>query len=247
VWGRPYIQKLRTGDVPQEDARIVAPTLSPGTEVRILSRDAAANASTCLWRLPPGWSHREAFMLAGDEQLFVLEGDLAIGTNRLTAGYYMCHPAGSRHEPLHSEDGALVLAMWDGWTKVRTPDSPNTPSISMVDTTGVSGRPTPIDGPVPGILVKILRTVNVTGGMTMLITIPPGWHEPRSEHHDCIEESYKLDGNIWIVENGDEQVLSAGDYFFRPPRIKHGPMRTEGGTTSLIRFSSTVVNHYGPL
>jgi hypothetical protein len=42
-------------------------------------------------------------------------------------------------------------------------------------------------------------------------------------------------------------VLAAGDYFFRPPRIKHGPMRTERGTSSLIRFSGVVENHYGPL
>ena len=46
---------------------------------------------------------------------------------------------------------------------------------------------------------------------------------------------------------GKTYVLEAGDYFFRPPRIKHGPMRTQKGTTSLIRFSGTVVNHSGPI
>jgi quercetin dioxygenase-like cupin family protein len=100
---------------------------------------------------------------------------------------------------------------------------------------------------VAGITVRILRTDPQSGGMTMVINIPPGWAEPRSRHHDCVEESFKLSGDIWLEEDGRPHVLSAGDYFFRPPRIKHGPMRTEGGTSSLIRFSGVVVNHYGPL
>ena len=93
----------------------------------------------------------------------------------------------------------------------------------------------------------MLNQVPDTGGLTMLITIPPGWQEDRAEHHDCYEESYKVSGDIWMVENGIAQDMSGGDYFYRPPKIKHGPMKTKNGTSSLIRFSATLVNHYGPV
>jgi quercetin dioxygenase-like cupin family protein len=249
VWNRPYIPKRVAAELPWEAAATVAPTLAAGSEVRVLSRDTDANASTCLWRVPPIWSHEGAFRLSGDEQLFVLEGQLNLGRHELNAGSYACHPAGSEHGPLFSEKGALVLAMWDGW-KVLDDESRSLTGeqdISVIDTTSVEGEPTPIEGPVEGILVKILRNVETTGGMTLLVTIPGGWEDPRSEHHDCVEESYKLDGDIWLVENGQEQGLAAGDYFYRPGRIKHGPFRTDNGTTSLIRFSAKLVNHYGPL
>jgi quercetin dioxygenase-like cupin family protein len=249
MWDRAYIPQLCSTQLPWEDAATVAPTLAPGTQVRILSRDSGANASTCMWRIPAGWSHPDPFRLTGDQQLFILEGALTSGTAALGSGCYACHEAGALHQSMSSAAGAIALVMWDGWAK--SDDTGGTSredgGITMIDTTSVDGRPTPIEGPVPGILVKMLRNVPATGGMTLLMTIPPGWHEPRSEHHDCHEESFKLDGDIWIMENGVEQVLNTGDYFYRPPRIKHGPMRTESGTTSLIRFSATLVNHYGPL
>lgn len=81
----------------------------------------------------------------------------------------------------------------------------------------------------------------------MYIETPAGWSEPHSEHHHCIEESYKLSGEITLEENGQEQTLAAGDYFFRPPRIKHGRMHTANGTSYIIRFSAKPENHYGPV
>jgi quercetin dioxygenase-like cupin family protein len=247
MWNRPYIPQLKQASVAWESAVRVAPLLASGTEVRVLSQDAASGASTCMWRVPKGWSHEKSFALDADEQLFVLEGHLTKGKYQLGPGAYLAHASGSRHEAMSSSEGALVYAMWDGAldanAAIRTPEH----DIIYIDTTTTEGAPTPIPGPVPGITAKVLRQLDSTGGMTMLINIPAGWHEPRAEHHDCCEESYKLEGDIWMVENGEEQILSAGDYFFRPPRIKHGPMKTTSGTSSLIRFTATPVNHYGPL
>ena len=227
---------------------MVAPHLSGGTQMRLLSQDRDAFASTCLWRIPPGWRCRKTYVNGADEQLFVLEGALFIGEQRLVKGGYACHSIGCEHGEMRSDQGALVLAMWDGPIE-KAPMSPYSAGNEpiFIDTKSTDGAPTPVEGPVPGITVKILRKVPETDGMTMLINIPAGWHEPRSEHHDCVEESFKVSGDIWIVENGTPQVLSAGDYFYRPPRIKHGPMKTENGTSSLIRFSAEVTNHYGPL
>jgi quercetin dioxygenase-like cupin family protein len=250
MWERGYLPRVRTGDVPWTPAEAVIAGLTPGSALRVLSRDPGDGALTALWRLPAGWRHARPFTLAGGEALYVLEGGLRNGDHAYASGHYAYRPAGFAQGPLASDDGALVLAMWDAAPLHHAPGTV-TPgkalALPFVDGNAVHEHPTPVAGPVAGITVRILRTDPETGGMTMVITIPPGWQEPRSRHHDCVEESFKLSGDIWLEEDGKPHVLSAGDYFFRPPRIKHGPMRTEGGTSSLIRFSGVVVNHYGPL
>ncbi|MCC5794537.1 MAG: cupin domain-containing protein [Chromatiales bacterium] len=251
MWARPYIGRLPTDSVPWSGFPLFAPGRDLGGVLRVLSRDPSNGAGTCLWQIPSGWAHPGGFTMAGDEQLFVLEGEFHKGDHRYRPGCYGYRPAGQTHEAMRSPGGALLLAMWDS-----APDLASMPGahqvetgegLRFVDTGFVPAVPTPVQGPPAGIDVKILNRYPDSGGMTMLITIPPGWEESRSEHHDCVEESFKLSGGIWIVENGREQVLCAGDYFFRPPRIKHGPMRTEGGTSSLIRFSARPENHYGPV
>lgn len=251
MWNRGYIPRRRSVELPWLPAAAAGADLGAGTEVRILSADPSDGACTCLWRIPAGWRRDEPTCLPAPEALYVLAGELAIAGRPHLPGHYLFHPAGTAKGSLAARDGALLLAMWDAQPRSVTPkaglDSGGAEPVVSIDTRSVDGQPTPVPGPVPGILVKILRVDTATGGMTMLVTIPPGWTEPRSEHHDCIEESYKLDGSIDLDENGVAHTLEAGDYFFRPPRIKHGPMRTIGGTTSLIRFSAPVVNHYGPL
>jgi quercetin dioxygenase-like cupin family protein len=250
MWERGYLPRVRTGEAPWQPAEALVRGLAPGTSLRLLSRDPGDGACTALWQLPPGWSHPKPFTLAAPEAIYVLEGDLRNGAYRYERGHYAWRPAGAAHGPLSTDGGALVLALWDADPAHHAPGSvpagPGEP-LPWVDGNAIDEHPTPVEGPVAGITVRILRTDPDTGGMTMVINIPPGWTEPRSRHHDCVEESFKLSGDIWLEENGRPHVLAAGDYFFRPPRIKHGPMRTERGTSSLIRFSGVVENHYGPL
>jgi len=248
MWNRPYIPRQPSADVTPIDFAAFAPSLDLGGSVRVLSRDAGDGASTCLWTVPAGWRHPGGYRLAGAEHLFVLEGDIQIGPNRFRPGCYGYRSPGYMHEPRASEGGAVILASWD---RALMPggqaDGPVGDGKVFVDTAAMPAMPTPVAGPPTGIVVKILNHEPATGGMSMLITIPPGWTEDRAEHHDCVEESFKVAGDISIVEDGKPHTLAAGDYFFRPPRIKHGPMKTAHGTTSLIRFSAAVVNHYGPI
>ena len=250
MWTRPYLPRVRSGTLAEIPAEQAVVGLRPGTSLRVLSRDAGDGAMTCLWRIPPGWSHPEDFALAGGEALYVLEGGVSVGDQRYGVGHYGYLPAGRTHEGVRSDAGAVIYVMWDAAPRLLQPGTApigsDTP-ILWLDGNAMDEHPTPVEGPVAGIMVRILRRDAATGGMTLIIRIPPGWEEPRSEHHDCVEESFKLSGEIWLQENGEPQTLAAGDYFFRPPRIKHGPMRTAAGTSSLIRFSATVVNHYGPL
>jgi len=251
MWDRPYIGRLASDSVPWCAFTQFSPRLDLGGTLRILSRDSKDGAGTCLWSVPPGFAHPGGFSMVGDEQLLVLAGEFHKGGWCYGAGCFGYRSSGFLHEPMHSPGGALLLAMWDS-----APDRPAQSDGTshdvgdgqlFVDTGVITAVPTPVQGPPVGIDVKVLNRYPASGGMTMVITIPPGWEELRAEHHDCVEESFKLSGDIWIVENGCEQVLTAGDYFFRPPRIKHGPMHTRRGTSSLIRFSGKPENHYGPL
>jgi len=251
MWDRPYIPQLTAGTVAPQTFATFAGKFNLGGEIRLLSRDASDGACSCIWEVPPGWNHHGGFRLAGDEQLFVLDGDFKKGDNVYTAGCYGYRKPGYVHEPMSSESGARLVAFWNSaLTDIGSQNDLTCPignGSLFTDTNEDERVPTPIDGPPDGIVVNMLNQVEETGGMTMLISIPPGWQEPRAEHHDCYEESYKVSGDIWMIENGIEQTVVGGDYFYRLPKIKHGPMKTEQGTTSLIRFSATLVNHYGPV
>lgn len=250
MWDRPYVPRLKPDQQEWRTFAAFAPQLGLTGDVAILSRDPEDGASSCLWRIPAGFNHPGGFILSGAEQLFVLEGALRKGDHLYTKECYGYRAPGHRHEAMASDDGALVLAFWDAALTARPHAVRRKPTIGdgriFVDTSTMDYVVHDVPGPEEGIVVKLLNREPETGGSTMIVTIRGGWEESRAEHHDCIEESYKLAGDIDIVENGSPHVLSAGDYFFRPPRIKHGPMRTEG-TSSLIRFSATLVNHYGPL
>lgn len=248
AWDRGYVRRLRTDSLPWFDGALLG-RVAEGTQVRILSKDAVDGAVTCMWRLPAGWSLQGGHALAGGESMFVLQGEVTVGERRFGPRCFGYRPAHTARDALATRDGTVLLMMWDASPALVEPAeaTASDDGTIFIDTGATPARPTFVDGPVPGITVKVLRQVPETGGMTLLVSIPPGWHEPRAEHHDCIEESFKLEGDMRLVENGIEHTLLAGDYFFRPPRIKHGPMWTTAGTTSLIRFSATVVNHYGPV
>ncbi|MCS6946070.1 MAG: cupin domain-containing protein [Steroidobacteraceae bacterium] len=241
---------MRSSAVEPQPAETVLLGLTPGTRLRVLSRDATDGALTAIWEIPAGWAHEAPYTLAGGEALYVLEGEWMNGDHRYARGHYAYRAGGTSQGPVKSACGARLLMMWDAAPQLQAPGAvpiEPQPSLLWVDGNAVDEHPTPVAGPPAGITVRILRRDAASGGMTMIVNIPPGWEESRAEHHDCVEESFKLSGDIWMVENHRPQVLRAGDYFFRPPRIKHGPMRTAGGTSSLIRFSATVVNHYGPV
>lgn len=249
MWSRPYQPRLASRNVNEEPTDLRCPGLNRGTFLRVLSTDRDTRALTGLWRIPPGWQHTHSWFRSADESIFVLKGDFCCDGHHHLMGEFVHRGRGTVSHSLRSDSGALLYVMWDGAMQARKHSDRQgiIKGPSVVDTKKVRHVPTPIAGPPQGITVCMLHQDAQTGGMIMLVDIEPGWSEDRSEHHDCVEESFKISGSIWLMENGEEHILKAGDYFFRPPNIKHGPMRTERGTSSIIRFSSTVTNHYEPL
>ncbi len=248
VWERKHVEFIHEEEVPWQPFELIGQGLTKGVEVRVLSIDNSDGACTCVVRIPAGWRHSEAFVTDAPEQLFILSGDLHKGEYVYTESNYCYRPAGAEHGPMWSENGCTMLAMWDKAFDVKPGTGSTEGIIGQIDTIKTNWMPTIAEGPQAGIMIKILRHVADTGEMTFLAGILPNWTEPRREHHDCVEESYKLTGDMNLnMTKGERLLMTDHCYFYRPPYRKHGPMYTRSGTMSLIRVSSTLINHYEPL
>jgi anti-sigma factor ChrR (cupin superfamily) len=79
-----------------------------GVLVKRLFVDRERGTVTSLFKLGPGTCVPEHFH-TGVEECLVLEGDVCANDTRLGPGDYHCAPAGSVHQQLTTEHGALLL------------------------------------------------------------------------------------------------------------------------------------------
>lgn len=79
-----------------------------GVYVKVLRVDAeAGRAPTILLRFDPGAAY-PAHRHPGGEEIFVLEGDIRLGKDRLQAGDYLYTAPGNTHG-VQSDEGCVVL------------------------------------------------------------------------------------------------------------------------------------------
>jgi anti-sigma factor ChrR (cupin superfamily) len=83
-------------------------TEDSGVSVKLLYVDRERETYTTLVRMSPG-SRIPRHRHRGAEQCLVLEGDVCSGPHTLAAGDFNCAPAGSVHDELTSDGGALLL------------------------------------------------------------------------------------------------------------------------------------------
>jgi quercetin dioxygenase-like cupin family protein len=81
-------------------------TKVPGVSVRPLRRNAETGESTALVRFAAG-ARFPAHNHPAGEEVFVLEGDVLIGPDRLKAGDYLYTPPGGKHAA--ASDGGCVF------------------------------------------------------------------------------------------------------------------------------------------
>jgi quercetin dioxygenase-like cupin family protein len=84
------------------------PTGDRGVSYKLLYSDAERGTYTTLLRMEPG-SRIPTHRHLGVEQCLVLEGDLRSGEIGMSAGDFNCSLAGSVHEELVTDGGALLL------------------------------------------------------------------------------------------------------------------------------------------
>lgn len=80
----------------------------PGVEVRVVRFDGAAGRMTVLLRVAPG-RRFPAHVHGGDEETYLLEGDLRTDSYVLAPGDVLIAREGSLHQELRSETGCVAL------------------------------------------------------------------------------------------------------------------------------------------
>ncbi|GIW09198.1 MAG: hypothetical protein KatS3mg061_0255 [Dehalococcoidia bacterium] len=243
MWERGYIPLLDTRRLPWEPFAVVG--LSAGLEHKLLSRDPTDEASTRLVRFPVGWRTATTFRPAAPVHLFIVSGRLLVGDAPFEEGCYTYVPRAAELPPLRAVEETVVLWFWDGPLGQADPlamPDPADPPVPRLDSRELPWVMGPTEGPAAGLGWKMLRHVPATGESVFVAAMLPYWREPRVEYHACVEESFKLLGEMDL--GPPTGVMEAYGYFFRPPYVRHGPMLTRCGTMSLIRTSAWITNFY---
>ena len=83
-----------------------------GTMVKTLRRGAGGDPLTILLKLPPGFSMADHSHVTAEHH-YILEGEYEVRSERFSAGHYHFIPAHADHGPFLSENGAVVLVIWE--------------------------------------------------------------------------------------------------------------------------------------
>lgn len=197
-------------------------------EAKHLSRDPVSGATSCVVRIPAGWSAGGA--VNTDEEIFLLDGDLAIDGLPLAPYGYAHLPAGSENA-LRSERGAVAL-----WFTDRTPQSAPAAAFDPARRVILDTHAIPYTGNFhpefpPGAGRKWLFRDPDGGEETWLLGTMALRNAARQEIHPVVEEMFLLAGEV----HSDRGVMQPGAYFWRPPEIPHGPFGTRTGNLYLFR------------
>jgi len=232
-----------------------------------LSFNASTGELSALVRIPARWRAQVESPL--QEELYLLDGDLEIGTTALARDSYARLPP-ARTLPWRSRRGAVLLVLTNrlgggaaappsaGGGLLVTAGEPGPPHITE------SAEPVFIDTPsIPwddsGVLpeIRYMRLgrkalyADAHSGLhrTWLLSVSPqvapvGAQLAR-ETHGCAEEMFMLAGDI----TGPQGVMSPGAYFWRPAETLHGPFGSRQGGLALLRFrdGAQTVRFHGPL
>jgi hypothetical protein len=214
--------------------RLDGPRVVGGLTGALLSRDAQSDAQTYLIELPPGWRHAEDGSEASLE-LFVLRGDLSCGSEKVGPSGYIHLPQGCGGGEMRSEGGGIALVFWN----------PNLPAFPPPYTRNRVLKVTELQWrqSVPnshGIMHKPLRLPDPhgdgyeggPGGHLRLEYMAPGMATPfEHNHHECWEELFLLEGDIFIA---DEGVMGPGSAVSHPQEWWHGPFATRRGCVFIV-------------
>jgi hypothetical protein len=236
VLGRGHVELVHAADLESEE--VPADGWPVGATVTVLSSDRETGELTGILRLPRGY-RRGAGHHAAATETFVLSGTLRVGEEVRGYGFYEFAAPGVGVGPWAVAEGCELFFRARG-----RPDfagsSGEAGELVQIDSESMPWVATHIPGPPPGIILKLLRHVEETGEMTWLCGNPPRWDYPRLEFHDCIEELYCIEGDIWLGNSGTMRPRS---YLWRPPFITHGPFYSRTGCLLFGWVPSTLVNH----
>jgi hypothetical protein len=244
--------------------RYEIPGVPAGIAAKILSRDDRRGALSLMIYYPNGWKNVAGYNDA-DQELFVLEGDLTIGDQKLTKYSYTFIPAGMSQGPVSTRQGAVVLTFFN--THARFVPSEKNKSGARVHALirdwnfyktpwNTAAMPVYRKGPpLPGLRLKLLRHDKDTGEMTWMtfgVGGGPGGGTGLWEVHPTFEEYFLVErsGDSTVGEcltNGPTPMTYGNrGYWFRPADIGHigGISRSTGYGMSLVRTGGPLWAYY---
>lgn len=247
VAGRPHIEPLVDSDVQWKDLKL--PGWRSGIRYRTLSIDVCNGSCTQTIEMKAGFKQPAGYSNS-EWEIFILDGELEVGKETLQKNHYMFIPAGYKLGDISAPKGCRAIWFFNDhypdWEKASGHRDRKVKKDDFVSTNtefdirwqaGSSISP----ATEPGVFLKFLRLDPVTGGFTGLYYMMAGFWQNNVSYHDCMEESYHIWGESWMMQFG---YLPTGGYFYRPPYIGHGPFQCEYGTLAIFRTDSWLVNHF---
>jgi hypothetical protein len=192
--------------------------------VRELSHDDTEDECSLLVRLAPGW-RTEQRELTRDVEVFVLDGAVSVGEERLNQYTYALWVAGQRIPETTAEGrrGCRLLAFTAPAAAAR---SIGPLRVSQIDWE----RPRTPNFPAGGGR-KTLRWDEVERRGFWVLGVLPHWKSSFTEVHSEEEENYVLEGEIETAVG----VMRPGAYLTHPRGAWHGPMRSRPGALVITR------------
>lgn len=201
-----------------------------GLPTKRLSHDGALGELTAVVSFPPGW--RGSVQSGFQEEVYVLEGELAVDGRALARDGYFRVPASTTHD-WSSSQGAVAILFLNAAAPEDARDLVVVDTVAMEwDRSGV-----PVELQFMGIARKALFADADSGRhRTWLLSVSPQIRPTgrtlRVETHPCAEELFMLAGDI----TGPQGAMTAGAYFWRPAEVYHGPYGSRSGGLALCRF-----------
>jgi hypothetical protein len=216
-------------------------------DVKVLSRDDSDNGYTGILRIPPGFSLPGPVHFRCDFEFFVLDGAVEINGIVYTKDCYAFLPAGYRRDTNSSKQGAVLLALFDGFHHpiLGAPADGVYQEEKLIqyrnaydmewqtgDAGSVTGKPLS-----PTIFTKKLRVDPDTQEQTFLYAALPHHAPPPIMKgkfaHPMIEEVFVLSGEYVF---GDTGRMGPGGYCWWREDEWHGPAGSEIGYNLFIRI-----------
>jgi len=231
-----------------EDYRLFNFAGYKGAHYKVLSLDTETGASTIKVRFDGGYTRKPGLSYS-DIEIFVLTGEMKVGSQTCVEGHYFFIPAGVALGAIDVPQGCEVIVMYNDSEpnfEESDKDHPLALKHGFVSVNSYEDRPWAggsIVSPsvATGCMLKLLRYDPITEAMTFLYCMTPQFMQDNISYHDCAEESYHIWGESWMMQFGD---LPTGGYFWRPPYVNHGSFRSKLGCIALGRTDSKLHNYF---
>ena len=205
----------------------------PGIRAKQFAGDPRSRRTSNRLLLPPDWKGSTGASPGKSVELFVVAGEITLGSMALKRGSYAYIPPGFTGSNFRTKAGAIVLYFLDDANPAAVIQTPLILDSVLVDWQPVSEDPEDF-----GLSVKELRLDPGSGAQTLLLRIDPGatqgWRKSST-----VEEGYLLSGDYRHSEciNGEVATgdYAPGGYFQRPSGAVNGGPEA-AATSSAIWF-----------